>query len=65
LTWAVVGLAGGTLLAAPFVLAPDLRGQIEGGIWFGGPLGAFAGLAHGVARRRQANRAAEEASRHD
>jgi hypothetical protein len=54
LTWAVVGFAGGTLLAAPLVLSLDTRDQIAGGMMCGGPIGALIGLAHGVERRRRA-----------
>jgi hypothetical protein len=52
-TWAVVGFAAGTLLAAPFILCPDLRGQLQGGAVFGGPIGALFGWAHGRERQRK------------
>ena len=59
-TWAIVGFAGGTLLAAPFIAATDLPDQIQGGMMFGGPWGALAGLGHGVERRRTARKMAED-----
>jgi hypothetical protein len=54
LTWGVIGFAIGTLAVAPFIMTWDLQGQIAGGMTFGGPLGAIAGIAHGLERRRKA-----------
>lgn len=56
LNWAVIGFAGGTLLVAPFILSLDSVEQLRGGAMFGGPLGAFCGLAHGAERRRNERR---------
>jgi len=55
-TWAIIGFAGGTLLAAPFIAAADLPDQIQGAMMFGGPFGALAGLGHGLERRRTARK---------
>lgn len=60
LSWAVIGFAGGTLLVAPFILCLDSVEQLRGGAMFGGPLGAFLGLAHGVERRRNERRSRGE-----
>ncbi|MEX0714563.1 MAG: hypothetical protein WD278_19660 [Pirellulales bacterium] len=54
LTWAIVGFAGGTIAAPPFMLSVELPDRIKGGMLFGGPFGAVAGLAHGLERRRKA-----------
>jgi hypothetical protein len=52
LTWALIGFAGGTGLTAPFVLSLDMPTKIQGGMLFGGIIGATLGLAHGISRRR-------------
>jgi len=54
LTWAVVGFAGGTGLIAPFVLSLNMPTRIQGGMIYGGIIGAILGLAYGISRRRRA-----------
>ncbi|MEX0712326.1 MAG: hypothetical protein WD278_08245 [Pirellulales bacterium] len=60
LTWAIVGFAGGTIAAAPFILSIEPQDRIKGGMIFGGPLGAVAGLGHALARRRKARQASNQ-----
>ena len=60
LSWAMIGFAGGTLLVAPLILSLDATECLRGGAMFGGPLGAFCGLAHGVERRRNERRSRGE-----
>lgn len=50
-TWAIIGLALGTLIAAPLVLSSKPRTQFRGGAIFGGIPGALIGLAYGAKRR--------------
>jgi hypothetical protein len=52
LTWAVVGFAGGTVLTAPFILSVDMPTKMQGGMLYGGIIGAMLGLAYGINRRR-------------
>lgn len=59
-SWAVIGFAGGALLAAPFILSLDATECLRGGAMFGGPVGALWGLAHGVERRRNERRSRGE-----
>jgi hypothetical protein len=61
ITWAVIGFAGGALIAAPLVLSADLNDPIGGGMIFGGIPGALLGLGHGgavVGRRTTAAKTA-------
>jgi hypothetical protein len=52
LTWALIGFAGGTGLMAPFILSLDVPTKIQGGMLYGGILGAICGLAYGIKQRR-------------
>ena len=60
LTFAFLGFAIGTVIASPFVLSLDPFDRLLGGALYGGTLGAIAGLAHGLERRRMARRALHE-----
>lgn len=49
-TWAVIGLAVGTLIVAPLILSRDPQDRLRGGTLFGGVPGAVLGLAYGIGR---------------
>jgi hypothetical protein len=53
LTFAILGFALGTAVASPFILSLDPVVRFYGGALYGGTLGAIAGLAHGLERRRK------------
>ncbi|HUY32032.1 MAG TPA: hypothetical protein VMV69_04565 [Pirellulales bacterium] len=50
-TWSVIGFAGGVVVAAPFILSVDMPTKIQGGMMYGGIIGAICGLAYGIQRR--------------